>query len=121
MKMIVNQPYSNPVQVLGTAFFFVKKVDQNLTRLSDLWRPSPDSIALYDSSSNQSIRFGHPVDLSEDPSQNYSKCLAVDDRCYEYDDNLTREEMEQVLQVLNNVYGDSFFIEPTPIGYAYYL
>ena len=121
MKMIVNQPYSNPLQVLGTAFFFVKKVDQNLTRLSDLWRPSPDSIALYDSTSNQAIRFGHPVDLSEDPSQNYSKCLSVDDRCYEYDDNLTREEMEQVLQVLNNVYGDSFFIEPTPIGYAYYL
>ena len=118
MKMIVNQPYSNPVQVLGTAFFFVKKVDQDLINLSDLWRPSSDGIALYDSTSNKNIHFGRPV---VDSSSDSSKYLSIGRSCFVYDVKLTREEVEQVFQVLNDVYGDTFFIEPTPIGYAYYL
>ena len=56
-----------------------------------------------------------------DSSSDSSKYLSIGGRCYEYDVKLTREEVEQVFQVLNDVYGDTFFIEPTPIGYAYYL
>ncbi|MBQ6300303.1 MAG: hypothetical protein IJK79_08005 [Bacteroidales bacterium] len=122
MKMLVNQPYGNhPASVLGAALRFVRAIDKDLIRLSNLWRPLSDGIALYDPTSNQTTRFGRPVELSDDSSQNSFKYFRVGDTWYECDDTITREEMEQVLQILNDVYGDSYFVAPTPIGYAHYL
>lgn len=122
MKMIVNQPYGNhPANVLTAALRFVKAIDKDLVKLADLWRPLPDGVALYDPTSNQATRMGRPVEVSDDPSQDNSQYFCVGGTWYECDDTITREEMEQVLQILNDVYEDSYFVEPTPIGYAHYL
>ena len=120
MRMIVNQPYTNSANVLAGALLFIRKKDNDLLRLTDYWRPLADGMALYDSFNCQIVRFGRAVP-SQDVDFDKTKFFNVDGDWYECDGLLSRAELNDVIQVLNDVYGDFFIIHPTAIGYAFYL
>ena len=120
MKMIVNQPYTNSANVLAVAMMFIKKIDLFLDRLEELWRPLPNSMALYDSFNRQIAKIGVEVP-SEEADPDKPAYFNVDGTWYQCDSALTKEELDDAIQILNDVYGDSFIIHPTAIGYAFYL
>ena len=120
MRMIVNQPYTNSANVLAGVMLFIKKKDLFLDRLEELWRPIPNGMALYDSFNRQIVKIGVEVP-SEEADPDKSEYFSVDGTWYQCDGGLTREELDDAIQILNDVYGDSFIIHPTPIGYAYFL
>ena len=120
MRMIVNQLYTNSANVLAAALLFIRKIDNDLLRLTDYWRPIEDGMALYDSFNCQIVRIGRAVP-SQDVELDKTRFFNVDGDWYECDDQLSRVELDDAVQILNDVYGDSFIIHPSPIGYAYYL
>ena len=120
MRMIVNQPYTNSANVLAAAMLFIKKKDLFLDRLEELWRPIPNGMALYDSFNRQIVKIGVEVP-SEEADPDKSQYFSVDGTWYQCDAGLTREELDDAIQVLNETYDDFVAIIKSPIGYAYYL
>ena len=120
MRMIVNQPYTNSANVLSAAMMFIKKKDLFLDRLEELWRPLPNAMALYDSFNRQIVKIGIEVP-SEEADPDKSAYFNVDGTWYQCDSTLTKEELDDAIQVLNEAYDDFIAIIKSPIGYAYYL
>ena len=120
MRLIVNQPLLSTKNVLSTALFFIKKKDLFLDRLEELWRPIPEGIALYDSFNRQNVKVGivaTPQEADEDKPEYFN----VDGVWYQCDANISRESLDDVIQVLNETYDDFIAIIQSHIGYAYYL
>lgn len=118
--MIVNQPYTNSANVLAGAMLFIRKWDNDLLRLTDLWRPLEDGIALYDSFNHQIVRIGRSVQ-PQDVDYDKSRYFNVDGEWYECDAGLSRTELYDAIQILNDQYGDFFIIHPSGNFYEYYL
>lgn len=118
--MLVNQPYTNSANVLAGAMLFIRKTDNDLLRLTDLWRPLADGMALYDAVNSRTVRIGRVVS-SQDVDVEKTQFFNVEGEWYECDAGLSRTELNEAIRILNDVYGDFFVIHPTPIGYAYYL
>lgn len=118
--MIVNQPYTNSANVLAAAFLFIRKSDSDLLKLTDLWRPLEDGMALYDSFNHKIVRIGRALH-SQNVDLNKARYFNVDGDWYECDAELSRAELDDVIQILNNVYGEFFIIHPTGYFYEFYL
>ena len=120
MRLIVNQPFQSTKNVLTAALSFIKKKDLFLDRLEELWRPLPDGIALYDSFNRQIVKIGIVVS-SEEADPDKPEYFSVDGTWYRCDDGITRENLDDAIQILNDAYDDFIAIIKSPIGYAYYF
>ena len=120
MRMIVNQPYTNSANVLAGVLLFIRKIDNDLLRLTDYWRLLEDGMALYNSFNRQIVKIGVKVP-SEEADPDKSEYFNVDGTWYQCNAGLTREELDDAIQVLNETYDDFIAIIKSPIGYAYFL
>ena len=120
MRMIVNQPYTNSANVLSAAMLFIRKRDNELLRLTDIWRHLEDGIALYDSKNQRIVRIGRTVQ-SQDTDLDKSRYFSVKGVWYACEAGLSRAELNDAIQVLNDIYGDFFIIHPTGNYYEFYL
>lgn len=119
-KLIVNQPFQNTANVLTAAFHFVTVYDPRLLRLEEHWRVLPGGIiALHDSFNNQDLPIGKRAGDDYDPDDMHY--FSNDFGNYKLLTDLSREELDDILDVFNDHYsGDCFAIDKTAIGYGYY-
>ena len=119
-KLIVNQPFQSVRHVLGATFLFLKAMDPGLKRLEESWLFIPNGIAIRDRFNNNDIPIGieiPPKDVDPDDGGFFQ----VDSHWYKPDDSLSRSELDDFLQVVNDHYGaDLFAVQKTRIGYGFY-
>lgn len=119
-KLIVNQPFQSTANVLAAAFRFVCAYDPHLLRLEEHWRVIPNGIAIHDSYNNQDLPFGREATMEEWESEGY-KCFSNDYGSYRLLDDLSKDLLDDILEVFNDHYsGDCFAISKTAIGYSFY-
>ena len=117
-QLIVNQPFQSTYNVLSCAIHFLLCMDPGLKRLEDKWRALPGGIGLYDSFNRTRVLVG--VLLEEAEGVNDYCHFYVDDEWYKPHPDLSRGQLNDVIDVINDYYGDIFCIDKTPIGYGYY-
>ena len=119
-KLIVNQPVQSTANVLAAAFSFVKAYDPNLHRLEDRWDLIPGGVAIRDTFNKQLLPIGRdPVGDEFDPDDPH--CFRVDADPYILVKDLTRGQLDDLLEVFNELYSaDCFAVDKTPIGYGFY-
>ncbi len=120
-KLIFNQPFSSTVNLLSASLHFVHGFDPRLLRLEEHWRVYPGGIiALHDSFNNQDIPIGREAGDEYDPDDLFH-FFSNDFGNYKILDNLTRSQLDDILDVFNDHYcSDCFAISKTPIGYGFY-
>ena len=119
-KLIVNQPFQSVSHVLGATFLFLKAMDPGLKRLEESWLFIPNGIAIRDRFNNNDIPIGIEIPPKNVDSDD-GGFFQVDSHWYKPDDSLSRSELEDFLQVVNDHYGaDLFAVQKTPIGYGFY-
>ena len=117
-KLIVNQPFQSTHNVLALAIRFLIGLDPGLKRLEDYWRWYPKHIALYDSFNCIDVPVGVPMAEGEE-LRDYYHFYALDE-WYKPHPNLGLSQLNDVLEVFNDRYGDIFYIARTRIGYGFY-
>lgn len=117
-KLMVNQPFNCTYNVLSATIHFLLCFDHDLKRLEEKWRCLPEGIGLYDSFNRKDVLVGIPLSEGEEVKE-YNNFYAYD-QWYKPHPNLTRSQLDDFLEVVNDYYGDIFFVARTPIGYGYY-
>ncbi len=119
-KPIVNQPFQSTANVLAAAFSFVKAYDPQLRRLEDRWDLISGGVAIRDTFNMQLLPIGRdPVGDEFDPDDLH--CFYADTDPYILVKDLSREQLDDLLDVFNELYSaDCFAVDKTPIGYGFY-
>ena len=119
-KLIVNQPFQSVRNVLGATFRFLNKMDPGLKRLEDSWRLIQGGIAIRDRFNARDIPIGVEVP-SEDVDSDNGCFFQVNGFWYIPDNTLSRSNLDDFLQVINDHYGkDLLAIFKSDIGYGYF-
>ena len=119
-KLIVNQTFQSVRNVLGATFRFLNKMDPGLKRLEESWRLIPGGIAIRDRFNGRDIPIGVEVP-SEDVDSDNGSFFQVDGFWYTQDNTLSRSNLDDFLQVINDHYGkDLLAILKSDIGYGYF-
>ena len=120
-KLIVNQPFTCTANVLAATLNFAHAYDPGLLRLEDHWSLTSDGVALYDSFNREAIPMGRDAAGDEYDPDDRSHCFTDGYGNYRILDNLTRSQLDDLLDVFNHYYGnDCFVVIKTLIGYGYY-
>ena len=119
-KLIVNQPFKRTAYVLAATLHFAHVYDPRLLRLEEHWRMTPGGVALHDSFNNRDIPMGKDAGDSYDPDDLFH-CFTDGYANYRILDDLTRGQLNDLLEIFNDHYGsDCFAVMKTPIGYGFY-
>ena len=103
-KLIVNQPFTCTANVLAAALHFAHAYDPKLLRLEEDWRMISGGIALHDSFNNQDVPMGKDSGNDYDPNDRFH-CFTDGYANYRILDNLTRDQLNNLLAVFNDHYG----------------
>lgn len=119
-KLIVNQPFQSTENVLAAAFRFIRAYDPHLLRLEDRWDLIPGGVAIRDTFNKQLLPVGRdPLGDEFDPDDPH--CFRADTEPYILVQDLSREQLDDLLDVFNELYSaDCFAVDKTPIGYGFY-
>ena len=118
--LIVNQPFQSVNNVISATLTFLKGMDPGFKRLEDLWRTTPDGIALYDHFNEEDITIGIAIP-SEEAQANEKRFFQVNDSWYKPNPDLSRYSLDNFLQLVNDRYGsDLFAVLKSGIGYGYF-
>lgn len=116
--LIVNHPFQSTHHVLAIAFRLLLGSDPEMKRLEDLWRFYPDHLALYDSFNRTNVPVAVPLEVGEELRDRYH--FFVSDTWYKPHPSLSVSQLNDVLDVINDHYGDLLHIERTSIGYGFF-
>ena len=113
---MMNQPGFNRGNVLATLFRFIAIVDPGLKRLEDDFRYGKNLLLIHDRFNNIDIPI---AEEAKDADMDDPFLWTVDGIHYLPKRDISQEELDDFVEVVNDNYGDYWMISKSPIGYKW--
>lgn len=113
---MMNQPGFNRGNVLATLFRFIAIVDPTLKRLEDDFRYGEKLLLIHDRFNNIDIPI---AEEAENANMDKPFLWTVDGIHYLPKRDISQEELNDFVEVVNDNYGDYWMISKSPIGYKW--
>ena len=113
---LMNQPGFNRGNVLATLFRFIAIVDPKLKRLEDDFRYGKELLLIHDRFNNIDIPI---AEETKDADMDDPFLWTVDCVHYLPKRDISQEELNDFVEVVNDNYSDYWIISKSPIGYKW--
>ena len=113
---MMNQPGFNRGNVLATLFRFIAMIDPQLKRLEDDFRYGENLLLIHDKFNNIDIPI---AEETKDADMDDPFLWTVDGIHYLPKRDISQEEQNDFVEVVNDNYSDYWIISKSPIGYKW--
>ncbi len=113
---MMNQPGFNCGNVLETLFRFIAMVDPEFKRLEDDFRFGEKLLLIHDRYNNQDIPI---AEEAPEADTDVPFLWLVDTTYYLPKRDISKTELNDFVEVVNDNYGDYWLISKSPIGYLW--